>query len=143
MVKDKSRRRVLNPLSSDRPHNYLYRLFSSQRFLAIIGLVFLVLIAIPLARVYTQRQLVAQEIAEVQQQSDAFAQQNQSLGDLLNYLQSDQALEAAARLNMNLKKPGEGVIVIENPQTVTMDSVPTSTAVSVSNPAKWWSYFFD
>jgi cell division protein FtsL len=143
MAKDKVHPRLLRPLSGDRPNNYLYRLVSSQRFLAIIGLVFLVLIVFPLARVYSQRRLVAQEIAEVQQQIDEFEKQNQNLSEVLSYLQSDQALEEAARLNLNLKKPGEGVVVIEGGKSENDFSANNGATKQESNLSKWWSYFFD
>jgi cell division protein FtsB len=142
MAKNKVHPRLLNPLSSDRPSNYFYRLVSSQRFLAIIGLVFLVLIIFPLARVYSQRRLVEEEIAGVQQQIHDFEQQNQNLGELLSYLQSDQALEEAARLNLNLKKPGEGVIVIENGKNKGGVNA-AAPAGAAGNLAKWWRYFFN
>ena len=142
MVKNKVHPRVLSPLAPDRPRNYFYRLVSSQRFLAIIGLVFLVLVIFPLARVYSQRRLVEKEIADVQAQIDSFEQENQDLSELLSYLQSDQALEEAARTNLNLKKPGEGVIVIEDKsgQNIVGSAV---AAAPTSNLAKWWQYFFN
>ena len=114
----------------------------NQRFLAIIGLVFLVIIIFPLARTYSQRRLVEKEIEDVKGQIAAFTDQNQQLTDLINYLQSDQSLEEQARLNLNMKKPGEGVVVIED-KNVNADDVSTVPNESGSNLIKWWRYFFD
>ena len=105
--------RVLSGGQLPRPDNFFYRLFSSQRFLAIIGLVFLLMIVFPLAKTYTQRKLVENEIDGVKKQINDFESTNQEMRDMITYLQSDQSLEEQARLNLNLKKPGEKGIVIE------------------------------
>ncbi|MFA5184486.1 MAG: septum formation initiator family protein [Patescibacteria group bacterium] len=143
MIKNRIYPRILNPAPDAPVHNFFYRLVSSQRFLAIIGLVFLVVIIFPLARTYSQRRLVEQEIADVQAQIQDFESQNQQLKDLITYLQSDQSLEEQARLNLNLKKPGEAVVVVEN-KIAGVNEIAAATADSAEgNLAKWWHYFFD
>lgn len=117
--------------------------FSSQRFLAIIGLIFLVVIIFPLARTYSQRQLVEKEINDVQKQISDYESQNQQLKELAAYLQSDQSLEEQARLNLNLKKPGEGVVVIEENQNKVVQTGTASPDANVSNLTKWWRYYFN
>jgi cell division protein FtsB len=125
------------------PHNFFYRLVSSQYFLAIIGLIFLVVIIFPLARAYSQRRLVEKEIADVKAQISDFENENQQLKDLIAYLQSDQSLEEQARLNLNLKKPGEQVIIVkESPDNVRAVATD-STAEAENNLSKWWRYFFN
>jgi len=143
MAKNKPHPRLLNPLSPDRPSNFFYRLVSSQRFLAIIALVFLVLIMFPLARIYSQRLLVENEISELQKQIDDYEKKNQDLSGLLTYLNSEQAAEEAARLNLNLKKPGEGVIIIEGDKNVITDNMSGNSTETINNRTKWWKYFFN
>jgi len=137
------RPRVLSAGQLSRPDNFFYRLFSSQRFLAIIGLVFLLLIAFPLARTYTQRRLVEAEINDVKKQITTFESNNQDMKDMITYLQSDQSLEEQARLNLNLKKPGEKVIVIEQAKDATSTDDINKTTTQENNFVKWWHYFFD
>jgi cell division protein FtsB len=140
----KIRSRLANDVPSVKPNNLFLRLFNSQRFLAIIGLVFLVVIIFPLARTYSQRRLVEQEINEVKAQISSFENQNKELKDLIAYLQSDQSLEDQARRNLNLKKPGEQVIVIENKNISSeAQAALDEAAESGSNLKKWWRYFFD
>jgi cell division protein FtsB len=134
--------RVLNAGQLPRPDNFFYRLFSSQRFLAIIGLVFLLLIIFPLARTYTQRRLVETEIDGVKKQISDFQSSNQEMRDMITYLQSDQSLEEQARLNLNLKKPGETVVVIEQAKSATTTN-DVNINSSENNFIKWWNYFFD
>jgi cell division protein FtsB len=126
-----------------KPDNLWYRFFSSQRFLAIIGLVFLVVIIFPLARTYTQRRLVEKEIDDVKKQIAEYESQNQQLKELATYLQSEQSLEEQARLNLNMKKPGEAVIMIENIDNRAVAASASSTAEKIGNLAKWWRYYFN
>lgn len=141
MVRHKINRRPAYPGPSSAPHNFFYRLVSSQRFLAIIGLAFLVIILLPLAKTYSQKRLVEKEIEEVKQQISDFETQNQELKDLIAYLQSDQSLEEQARLNLNLKKPGEGVIVIED--KLSAEAIATAASGDkIGNLTKWREYFF-
>lgn len=126
-----------------RPNNPWYRFFSSQRFLALIGLVFLVVIIFPLARTYSQRQLIENEIEEVKKQISEYESQNQQLKELALYLQSEQSLEEQARLNLNMKKPGEAVVVIEDAKKSVVSTNASSSEESASNLAKWWRYYFD
>jgi cell division protein FtsB len=126
-----------------KPNNSWYRFFSSQRFLALIGLVFLVVVIFPLARTYSQRQLVEKEVADVKKQISEYESQNQQLKDLALYLQSEQSLEEQARLNLNLKKPGEAVIVIEDAKNNVISTNASSSEENVSNLTKWWRYYFN
>lgn len=143
MQRHKIHPRVLSTGELPRPNNFFYRLFSSQRFLAIVGLVFLLLIVFPLAKTYTQRRLVEQEIEDVQKEIREFESSNKELKEMITYLESDQSLEEQARLNLNLKKPGEKVIVIDSSKIVSSTEDINKTTVSGNNFDKWWSYFFD
>ncbi len=143
MERHKINPRVLSAGQLPKPNNFFYRLFSSQRFLALVGLVFLLLIIFPLAKTYTQKRLVENEISDVQKEINDFESTNKELKDMITYLQSDQSLEEQARLNLNLKKPGEKVIVIE-PQKNSSTSAEINKTTNVeSNFVKWWHYFFD
>ncbi len=142
-MKEKIRPRIITGAQVPRPHNFFYRLLSSQRFLAIIGLVFLVLILLPLARTYSQRRLVEKEISDVKNQIADFESKNKEMTDMINYLQSDQSLEEQARLNLNLKKPGEAVIVIQDQKDNGNTIINASSSALHSNYAKWWRYFFN
>lgn len=128
---------------SARPNNFWYRFFSNQRFLAIIGLGFLLFLAFPLARTYSQRRIVEREIIEMKKQISDYEAQNQQLKELASYLQSDQSLEEQARVNLNLKKPGEEVIVIEDAKNMAVQSDVADNASEVSNLVKWWQYYFN
>lgn len=143
MDKHKIHPRVLGASGSPKSNNFFYRFFSSQRVLAIIGLVFLLLIIFPLAKIYTQKHLVEQEINDVKKEIDNFESTNQDLKEMISYLESDQSLEEQARINLNLKRPGEKVIVIETPKISTTSDDVNKNTISESNFTKWWDYFFN
>jgi cell division protein FtsB len=143
MLRNKIRPRAALGTPAPKPHNFFYRLASSQRFLAIIGLVFLVLIFLPLAKTYSQRRLVENEINDVRKQITGYEQKNKEINDMISYFQSPQYLEAQARLSLNLKKPGESVIVINSQPAGGAISVTASNSQLQNNYAKWWHYFFN
>ncbi len=143
MLRNSRHPRILQPVREARPNNFFYRLVTSQRFLAIIGLVFLVAILLPLARTYSQRRLVEKEIEEIRSQISEYENQNRDLSELLSYLQSDQSLEEQARQSLNLKKPGEAVVVIENKNAAANATASGDGSNSGNNLAKWWGYFFN
>ena len=142
MVKNRPAVRPRVASFGSKPDNPWYRFFSSQRFLALIGLVFILVIIFPLARTYSQRRLVEKEIDEVKKQISDYESQNQQLKELALYLQSDQSLEEQARLNLNMKKPGEGVVVIQERNQDAVQISATSSEEAANNLEKWWRYYF-
>lgn len=141
MKKSRIKPRILNSEGISKSNSFFALLFANQRLLAIIGLIFLVLIIFPLARTYSQKRMVEKEISDVKKQISDFESTNQDLKEMIDYLNSDQSLEEEARLNLNLKKSGEQVVVINNGEAQASTSsllLPSKK----SNLAKWRDYFF-
>jgi cell division protein FtsB len=143
MIKIKPNPRPMTSGELHKPSNFFYRLVSSQRFLAIIGLVFLLIIIIPLAKTFSQRRLIEKEIEDVKQEISDYESKNQELQEIITYLESDQSLEEQARLNLNLKKPGETVIVVEEDKNLKKEFNLSENSQATSHFSKWWQYFFD
>jgi|GEM_PF-318708 len=142
MSKRKIKPRILNSGEKPKKHSFFGDLFLNQRFLAIIGLTFLVLIIFPLARTYSQKRIIEKEISDQQKQITDFENANKEMTDMIAYLNSDQSLEEEARLNLNLKKSGEQVVVIND----NSSAASTSSLIAPSkksNLAKWRDYFFN
>lgn len=136
-----------------RPHNYgasqtedgenfFSRLFKNQRFLAFVGLVLLVLIAFPLLKTYSQKRLIEEEMAQIKADIARYEQETAQFQDMIEYLGSEQSLEAQARMNLNLKKPGETVVVIERESETLNDKTTQEESDQDSNLKKWKKYFF-
>jgi len=81
------------------------------------------------------------EIQDLQTEIKSLEGQNQDFSQLINYLKSESFIEQEAKLKLGLKKPGENMVVI--PQTETnSDSNGEEKNEQLTNPAKWWFYFF-
>lgn len=121
---------------------FFNRWLANPRVLAIIGLAFLLMILVPLAKSYSRRRQVEREIADVQQEINDFEANNKDMKAMIDYLQSDASLEEQARLNMGLKRPGETVAVIAD-KTVTTTAAAAADNAPQSNWKKWWQYFIN
>jgi cell division protein FtsB len=104
----------------------------------LLGLFFVV--AFVTARQITQKYQIDKQIRQLQARADKISGQNQKLSDLVNYLGTDQYKEKAAREQLNLKKDGEFVVALPQNQQEQVSSA--ETAVQLSNPQKWYNYFF-
>jgi len=120
------------------------RLLSNQGLMTILILGALVLISVPAIRNYTQERAINLEINEARAEIDRYASKNKELNDVIGYLESDQAVEEKARLNLGLKKQGEKVVVIVDRPQVSENSLAqaNSSQSELSNPHKWLNYFF-
>lgn len=141
MSRQNNRPRSFNSGSDNNNDNFFYRLFRNQRFLAFIGLVLLVLISFPLFRTYTQKRMIEEEIAQMNADIETYEQETEKLQKMIEYLGSEESLEAQARLNLNLKKPGETVVVIEREGEDFESLEKEDDELNVSNFKKWKEYF--
>jgi cell division protein FtsB len=129
--------------------------FSRAKLMLIIGLVLLALIAVPLARKINQKRALDQEIQALSDEAVRLEQKNSDLQEVMNYLGSDGFAEKEGRLNLDLKKPGEQVVVIKgmesgatttDAQTTSVFNVPgldkEAAPPYISNVARWQNYFF-
>lgn len=117
------------------------RFFQSRLFwLATVPL--LVLALIGLGRAYYQDYQVAQEIRALQDQVSQLQKKKIESAALLSYVMSPDFVEERGRTELNLKKPGERVLVIpqEHRATGTMANGPLPES-KASNPVRWWYYF--
>ena len=96
---------------------------------------------------------IDQDIAGFKKENDLIAAENKQKEDDYSYYSSDAYIEKIAKQNLGLVNPGEQVIVIPNSAagttgvvggTPTNDQVDPNTNIqSMSNPQKWWKFFFD
>jgi cell division protein FtsL len=127
--------------------NFFSKIIYNQKFLALVGLALVIFVSFPLAKNVSKRYRLNKEIKELNEEIAEFESKNKDLKQLITYLESEQFVEEKARLNLGLKKSGEGVAIIK-------DDISTSTAISLgsrgesdssdfSNLRRWWNYFFD
>jgi cell division protein FtsB len=131
------------PSKDYKKDNFISRLFKSQVFFTLLALVLLVMILIPVYKNWQERRAIDREIAEIQRDIQEYESSNQELRQMLDYLESDESLEAQARLNLGLKKPGEEVVVIkrEEEDQETLNNI-NNKKEDLSNSKLWFRYFF-
>ncbi len=132
------------------PQKFIRRLLSSRVFLffAIIVLIYLV---INLGRESYRKHQLNKEVNELKSEIGRLEGKNQQLADMMEYFKNESYLEKEARLKLNLKKPGEKVVILSDsfPDTQPAlenggeNSQNNESTVETANYWKWWEYFFN
>jgi len=132
------------------------KILSSKIFLFIVVFILIFLLIGLIKETYRKHQLTS-EINELKSNIDKLEGDNQQLVDLMDYFKEDSYLEKEARIKLNLKKPGETVVVlskdiIDGVEVVRSGSLDeeenkeadleNNDSVEVTNYWKWWEYFF-
>ncbi len=125
------------------PVNTWSRLVAGQWLFTVLAIGVLVLIGVPAVKNYGQQKAIDIEIKEAQAEIERFSAKNQEIKEVINYLESDQAVEDQARLNLGLKKAGEKVVVISDRPQVAESLPSAASSKNLSNPHKWFNYFFN
>jgi cell division protein FtsB len=115
--------------------------FLQSRFATLLLLAGLGLVGFMTVKIFLQKMQVDKQIAKLQARADDIKGQNEQLSDLVNYLNTPQYQEKAAREQLNLQKPGEHVVALPQTSDATVASAVTSEP-SASNTQKWYDYFF-
>ena len=133
------------------------KILSSRIFLFIVVFVLIFLLIGLVKETYRKHQLTS-EINELKSNINKLEGDNQQLVDLMDYFKEDSYLEKEARIKLNLKKPGETVVVLskdivdgvevirkggseEETNKETIDSLEDQVS-KTANYWKWWEYFF-
>lgn len=119
------------------------KIFKQLSFSFII-IVVLILIIIPYLKNHKKRQDLNSEIAKVQEEIIRYEKSNEDLKGLLSYLDSSQAVEDRARINLGLQKEGENVVVIKRKEVISDNqTISQKDLKDISNFKKWIKYFFE
>lgn len=129
-------------MSMQRAQSPVRRFFTSRLFLIVI-LVVAIFLAINYARAYYQEYKVKQEISALREEVKHLEQKKIESLKILQYVTSDAFVEEKARTELNLKKPGEKVVVIsggDEQKRSGEQGVDEPKTRYLSNPIKWWYY---
>lgn len=118
------------------------RFFRSRLFL-VLAFALLCLIAFSYARAYYQDYAIRQEIKKLEDEVRQLEHKKLESFELLKYVSSDAYVEERGRVEFNLKKPGENVMIIteDEPSLVTTEASTEDTEDTLNNIVKWWYYF--
>lgn len=120
--------------------------FKSKLFVVFEILVLLVVVG-AFIRITTKQRTIQEEIAYLEENVAREQRENQGLRERLAGTSFDSYVELQAKRKLNYKKPGETVFVFyeESPEQASfVRPYPgVLSQKSMSNPAKWWHYFFN
>lgn len=123
-----------------------WRFFRSRLFLITAGLL-TVFVACSYARGYYQEYKIEQEIEALQNEVARLEKKKIESLDILDYVMSQDFVEEKARVELNMKKPGENIVVIsahDSPEHAEFfEHEPSTDEAGLNNPLKWWYYFVE
>jgi cell division protein FtsB len=95
---------------------------------------------------YNQADL-RQEIMHLKDQMVLYDDEQTALIDTLSYVQSRDFIEIEARSKLNMRKPGEQIIIVSSDDDIQnvlqgRDQTMINTNNEQSNLKRWWSYFW-
>jgi len=134
------------------------KILSSKIFL-FIAIFVLIFLLIGLVRETYRKHQLSNEINQLKSSIDELEGDNQQLSDLMDYFKEDSYLEKEARIKLNLKNPGETVVVLSKDVIDGVEVVRKGGAeieelnnsdvelednnTELANYWKWWEYFFN
>ncbi len=140
--------------------NWIKKLLGSKLFLFLITLA-LIAVVVNVGRESYRKYQLTQEINQLKLEIERLEGRNNQLSDLMGYFKEEPYLEKEARLKLNLKKPGEKVIILSDKSDEQIDSEPligesesqegnptpliaslVQSSKVIANYWKWWEYFF-
>ena len=133
------------------PDKNLGKRILSSKLLLIISLLILIFFTLNLTREILNRRDLQQEIKLLKDELDGLKGRNQELATLIEYFKTIDFVETEARTKLNLRKPGENIIIVpaEQSSAETLASAAegqiliTAEVKDISNFQRWWNYFFE
>ncbi len=128
--------------------SFFSRLIQS-RALIIAEVVVLIILGVAVGKEVLRKYQIEREIASLESQVDDLENANIQLNSLISYFQSPEYTESQARQKLGMQKQGESVVTVLGVETQAGENesaaaspVQSDRAASVSNPQRWWNYFF-
>jgi cell division protein FtsB len=115
------------------------RIWSSNIF-SVLLIVLLIVSFIKVSKEIMLRYEIKREINTLETELEDLQSKTYKMDQLISYLKTDEYIEKQARLELNLSKPGEKQINLNNLNNLEQDSLEGDAK---SNIEKWFNYFFD
>ncbi|OIP98748.1 hypothetical protein AUK40_01235 [Candidatus Wirthbacteria bacterium CG2_30_54_11] len=120
---------------------------SNSKILLVMGTVITVFMSINLVKAISENRKVQDRINKLQSDLTALDDQNRSLSDTFEFVQTDLFIEQECRDKLNCKKPGETVVSLPPEKVAVNDQLLSEQEALIkrqqqSNISKWWDYFF-
>jgi len=121
-----------------------------NRTLIIIGVIILVFLSIALGKELLRRYEINREINQLETEISQLEERNLDLDELIEYFNTNSFVEKEAREKLGMQKEGETMVIINNDNQVIINNQPVeasgqsvSGSEELTNPQRWWNYFFN
>ena len=123
----------------------------SSKILLVVSLIILIFFSTNLVKEIINRRDLKSEVSSLEEEINKLEGRNQELSHLIGYFESLDFVEKEARTKLNLRKPGEKIIIVADedaevdlvePIDQDLSNFISNEIVSLTNPDKWWNYFF-
>jgi len=122
--------------------------YYSKWFILVIFIVIVFFLISAIKDYYSQEDL-RDDISTLESQISNLRDEQYDLSETLSQVQGEDFVENEARTKLNLRKPGENIIIVSNDKDIqefnknTVDSgIKNLLAEQESNFSLWWKYFF-
>lgn len=125
-----------------------FRKLLNSKILVTFEVIILILIAVAFGKEIIRNYQVKSQIKSLETEINSLQKENLKIADLIQYFKTDTFKEEQAKSRLGMQKEGEKVIALpsEKEEVLEPSSVgnyTNNTNKLVSNPQKWWNYFFD
>lgn len=125
--------------------NFFQRIIHS-RIIVIGGIAVLILILLAIGKEIVRRYEINKEISSLGKQISSLEERNLELSNLIEYFHAASYQEKEARLKLGLQKAEESQVIIPSEELSSPEDQAKgetgSEQIILSNPQKWWNYFF-
>jgi cell division protein FtsB len=123
--------------------NFIGRIFSFKIFF-LAGVLAVVFLGANLGKEYRRELQIQKEIDSLKNEIESFEKDNYKLSRLVELYKTEEWKEVEARKRFNMKKEGENLIIITEPDDSSgkVLSAKIDSNKSLPNYKKWWNYFF-
>lgn len=127
------------PVHSDMKR-WTWKNFFASRLFFIGGVFLLTVLSYELIQAQLKDREFRMETEKLQEEVNSLERERASYEQLLALIKTTEFMEKEARRSLGYIKPGEQVVIIESQDKP--DALDKQSAQAMSNPRKWWVYFF-
>ena len=131
-------------MNTKQNNSLFFRIFSSK-VLFVIFLIIIIYLSINVYREIKQRVEVRREISNLKMEIENLDNENNKLGELIEYFETEEYVESISREKLGYKKPGEKIIIFTEEDSDSILNIEREREELEKGPniKLWWNYFFN
>jgi uncharacterized membrane-anchored protein YhcB (DUF1043 family) len=126
---------------------WMKKKFSFAIIFFIAGIIIAIVISVRAVQEAYRSRTIEKEVEGLKQQAQSIQNENSTIQKQLDYYSTAQFVEKVSKDRMNLQKPDENVVIVNQGNAVQAPAAENTDAVpqadqDAPNYAKWWDIFF-